>query len=114
MRVGPFRFSAQFYDTKGQNSLNIYDNEWQASAANWDLEVSAGKIQICESQHDIHLILTNKDPTTVEVNKIRSVIDNKLIAGNQTEFQITDLQSGRLLLTMRAPSASNCVIGMMM
>jgi len=73
---GPFRLSGIFCDSTGKISLQILENEWIASSANWDVEVSGGAITIREAHGKIHLILRVKPPESLIVERLDMRIGN--------------------------------------
>jgi len=52
---GPFRLSGNFYNSQGQPSLEILENEWRVISSNWDVEVAGGVITIRDTTGHISL-----------------------------------------------------------
>jgi hypothetical protein len=66
----PFLLTAHFFNAAGHPSLSIQDNEWFASAANWDVEVSGGAITIRDSPRHISLRLVADPPVGLIVENL--------------------------------------------
>jgi hypothetical protein len=78
----PFRLSGLFCDSKGNVSLRIVENEWLASSANWDVEVTGGSILIREGAGNIHLKLVVCPPETLVVDRMRMFLGGILFEAN--------------------------------
>jgi len=70
MEGGPFRLSGIFCDKNGAVTLTIIENEWIASADNWDVEVSGGAIVVREAHRKIHLRLKVDPPNKLIVDRL--------------------------------------------
>jgi hypothetical protein len=90
----PFRLSAIFFNSKGEITLKIIDNEWFSYSSNWDLEVKAGKIIISDSKNQLNLILKIVDSETIEIELIESLIGDIYIKGNGKELIVKNLKTG--------------------
>jgi hypothetical protein len=51
----PFRLTAHFFNSRGERSLDIVENEWQALTSNWDVEVAGPLITIRDEHRKISL-----------------------------------------------------------
>ena len=80
---GPFRLSANFYNSQGKLSLQIIDNEWRAHTTNWDLEATGGKITIRDNSRHISLRLVVDLPESLDLpaSLIVEKLDMYLLSG---------------------------------
>lgn len=101
---GSYRLSATFYNSKGEISLEIINNEWISTSDNWDLEVTGGKLKIKDSQNVQTLILKVVNSDTIEIEQIHSQIQNITIVGDKNSFTITDEKG-------KSNEFSNCIFG---
>lgn len=86
---GPFRLSGFFYDSKGNRTLEIIENEWKAFTDTWDVIVSAGSISILDGPKNIVLKLSVEPPEsiTVEILDMKvGVINFKIFNGETRIF----------------------------
>ena len=79
----PFRLSATFADSTGKVAFRITDNEWQAYSGAWDMEFTAGRININESYGEQCLILKAEPPNGIAVEKL-----NMLVERTGTKIQV--------------------------
>ncbi|MEA3494507.1 MAG: hypothetical protein U9R42_00545 [Bacteroidota bacterium] len=108
----PFLLSANFYDTKGNLSLEIKQNEWNAYISNWDIEVIGGAITIREKEGKINLKLSAKYPDILEVSDLDMYKKDVRIKANLKDFSV---YHGEVLkCTFSSCFADNCAIGFKM
>ena len=107
---GPFRLSGIFCDIKGNGTLQIVENEWIASSANWDVEVSGGVIIIREAHKIIHLRLKVDPPNKLIVDYLNMNLGGWEFEANG-DFLRVKYPSGEIN-TFTACSADNCRVGM--
>jgi|SRR6185436_11997276 len=91
---GLFSISANFWDTLRRNTLRIIENEWQALASNWDVNVVGSRIQIRENPGKIVLELLAKPPDRIIITKLKMVINGLYIQGDPERIMVLDLLSG--------------------
>jgi hypothetical protein len=85
----PFRLSGVFYDSTGERSLEIDQNNWAASSDNWDVEVIGPAITIREKAGKIHLKLVADAPNGLIVERLDMTIEGRHIVGNQDTLTIS-------------------------
>jgi len=105
----PFLLSGFFSDSKGNVSLKIVSNEWQASSNNWDVEVSGSAITIREAKGDIHLKLVVEPPHKIIVERLNMFLDGMTFQANGNELRVIDSQGNTMNLTSKI---SDCDIGL--
>jgi hypothetical protein len=110
---GPFNLNARFFDSEGSNTLNIVNNEWMASSENWDVEIEGGSLTIRERPRRIHLILRNSSHSTIEIEKIVTIIGNRKIVGDKDKLEVFDSSTGNLLQTFKQLHLKSCTVGVM-
>jgi hypothetical protein len=66
----PFLFSGVFTDSKGNQSLKIVDNKFEASASNWDVVFKGNTMTIREGVRNIHLVLQAAPPNGIVVKRL--------------------------------------------
>ena len=108
---GPFRLSGNFFDSCGQKTLQIIDNEWQASTQNWDVEVTGGRIIVSESKNKIHLALKAIDANKIEVETLRTTIGNRRVEGDRNKISVFDVRKGTKIMELSQVIASNAMVG---
>ncbi len=78
---GPFRLSANFYNSQGELSLQIIDNEWRAYTTNWDVEAIGGVITVRDNPGHISLRLVVDSPERVVVDKLDMYLVDTYLGG---------------------------------
>jgi hypothetical protein len=91
----PFRFSGYFTDSKGNRSLKIIDNEWQASTSAWDVEIQGPTITIRERHRFIHLILRVNPPSEIIVEMLKMSLAGYTFEANG-DFLHVGLPDGKI------------------
>ena len=108
--ASPFRLSGFFIDSAGKQSLVIRDNEWMASAGNWDVEVSGGAITIREQFGKIHLKLITDPPSGLIVDRLEMALGGgRSISANGDSLIVISKNGGRIEFTDCL--ADNCQVG---
>ncbi|MBB1192844.1 hypothetical protein DNC80_04080 [Flavobacterium sp. SOK18b] len=104
-----FLLSAIFYNSKGEKSLEIIDNEWFAYSDNWDITAEGNTITIRERHKEICLELVVNPPDLIIINRLIMQIENYKICGNPDYFEvfIDDILRYKLSNII----ANNCGIG---
>lgn len=102
---GPIRLSATFFNSHGNLSLQIVQNEWKALDSNWDLEVTGGKIIVRDAPGHISLQLAIKPPDEIIVEILDMRIAHyHLVANPMTLFVNGNSFTGCVM--------DNCRVGM--
>lgn len=105
----PARFSATFFNSRGELSLQIIDNEWRVNSGNWDFEAVGGYVIIRDNQGKISLKLRVSDTDGIVVEKINMLIDSYRIEGNTTELFIRGDEGTNIIC--RGMMIDNCAVG---
>ncbi|EGR2870271.1 HNH endonuclease [Vibrio parahaemolyticus] len=105
----PARFSATFFNSRGELSLQIIDNEWRVNSGNWDFEAVGGTLIVRDNQRNVSLKLRVSDSDGIIVEKINMRIDRYRIEGSKTELFIrgddgTNISCGGMIM-------NNCGVG---
>lgn len=85
---GPFRLSANFYNSHGTPSLQIIDNEWRALDSNWDVETVGGVITIRDAPRHVSLALRSEPPDGVVVEHLDMLLQSLHFLGNRHELTV--------------------------
>jgi hypothetical protein len=107
---GPFRLSGNFYNSRGQLSLEIVDNEWRAYNSNWDVEVTGGAIIIRDNIRHISLRLRAAPPDMLIVERLDMYLGHLRFRGSPKEFVVEFPSGGRRIFT--GCIADSCRVGM--
>jgi len=107
---GVFLLSAAFYDSQGNNTLSIVDNEWFATTNNWDVQVVGPTITIREDRRRIALQLTASPPDQLTISIVEMLVQGLIVRGNQEQFTVSHPQTGQSA-TFSNCLSSNCRIG---
>lgn len=107
---GFFRLSGVFCDSKGNVTLRIVENEWIASSANWDVEVSGGVIIIREAHGKIHFRLKVDPPNKLIVDRLDMNLGGWEFEANGDCLRVK--HPGGAINTFTACIADNCRVGM--
>jgi hypothetical protein len=95
---GPFRISATFYNSMGDLSLIILDNEWKAFSGNWDIESVGGSIIIRENPRHVSLKLKSEPPNNVIIQKLDMFLLGWRIIANPEELVLINPSGGRIVV----------------
>jgi hypothetical protein len=106
----PARFSATFFNSRGELSLQIIDNEWRVNSGNWDFEAIGGSLVIRDNHRNISLKLSVSDTDGIVVQKINMRIDSYRIEGNTTELFV--LADDGTKISCGGMMADNCGVGL--
>jgi len=85
---GPYRLSANFYNSRGKPSLDILDNEWHALDTNWDVEAVGGAITIRDDPKKISLRLVAEPPDGVIIERLDMYLAGQHFLGNSDTIQV--------------------------
>ncbi len=106
----PFRLSGVFCDSNGNISLQIIENEWLASSANWDVEVAKGTITIRGGKGNIHLRLIANPPDTIVVDRLNMYLYGFIFEANGNFLKVK--QPNGSVMEFTSCIADNCQVGM--
>lgn len=106
----PFRLSATFFNSEGNLSLKIEDNEWMAYESNWDVEVTGGNIIVRDSLRHISLKLVAQPPEGIKVERLDMLIGNVRFRGNENSLKVIYPDGAEMILTQCI--ASHCNVGL--
>jgi len=84
----PFMLSANFFNSQGQPSLQVVDNEWRVSEENWDVEATGGKIVIRDAPGHISLRLVAGAPDALVVEQLDMFLAGIRFIGSSTELRV--------------------------
>ena len=106
----PVRFSGTFFNSRGELSLQIIDNEWRAYSGNWDFEAKGGRLIVRDSPHSISLRLRASSEAGIIIEKINMRVGAHQIIGGKDDLLLkadggTEIQCGGMI-------ADNCGIGL--
>jgi hypothetical protein len=106
---GPFRLSGCFYNSCGQLSLQIIDNEWRTYETNWDVEATGGKIIIRDAPQHISLKMVTTPPDGVIVEELDMYLEGYRFLGSPDKLAVTFQSGGWNTLT--GCIADHCRVG---
>lgn len=87
----PFRLSGRFFNSQGQETLIIVDNEIQVSANNWDVTMEGKVLIIREARAKIHLRLTVNPPSQIIINRLNMTYKGRVLFGYDDKFNLKNL-----------------------
>ena len=107
---GPVRFSGTFFNSHGEISLQIIDNEWRAYSGNWDFEAKGGELIVRDAPGSISLRLRASSDYGIVVEKINMRVGAYQIIGGTDDLLLkaddgSQIQCGGMI-------ADNCRIGL--
>lgn len=83
-----FLMSGIFFNSEGEKSFEIKDNEWFGEIDNWDIECIGKKIIIKENEKDITLIIRQEPPNLFVIEKINMLFNNTRIIGDENTLEL--------------------------
>ncbi|WP_316743814.1 HNH endonuclease [Pedobacter antarcticus] len=83
-----FRLNASIYDSKGDISLHIIENEWRALNTNWDVEIVGPLITIREKLGQINLVIRAMPPDGIAIERLQMTYAGVNITGNVESLTI--------------------------
>lgn len=106
---GPARLSGTFFNSRGELSLQIIDNEWRVFSGNWDFEAKGGKLIVRDAPRSISLQLKATSDVGIVVEKINMRVGNYQIIGGADHLLLeaddgTRINAGRVIM-------NNCRVG---
>lgn len=106
----PFRLSANFSNSQGQASLQIFDNEWRVFSSNWDVEAVGGAITIRDKPGHVSLRLLANPPDGVVVEQLDMCLGGFRFLGSPGQLVVESPGGGRN--TFVSCLADHCAVGM--
>ena len=106
----PFRLTANFFNSRGEPSLVIRDNEWVAFASNWDVEVSGGTITIRDEPRHISLRLVADPPEGLIIERLDMYLYGLHLEGSPDKL-IVEFPNGRRS-EFTSCLVDNCKVGL--
>lgn len=99
---GPVRFSGTFFNSRGELSLQIIDNEWRAFTGNWDFEATGGELIVRDAPRSISLRLRASSESGIIVEQINMRVGDYQIIGGKDDLLIkaddgTEIQCGGMI-----------------
>ncbi len=102
---GKYLLNAKLWDSNGNQTLTIKNNEWQVNTDNiWDLTVVGNTIKIHEGARTPSLIIRVVNNNEFIIERIEMVINKIKISGNKDVLTINNIK-------MFACSSTDCGIG---
>ncbi len=99
----PFRLTANFFDSRGQPSLQVIENEWRVSVGNWDVETTGGRIVVRDAPGHISLRLHAGTPDALIVEQLDMFLADMHFIGSPTQLRYEYASGGGGTLT-------NCLV----
>jgi hypothetical protein len=107
---GPFRLSANFYNSRGERSLQIVDNEWRAYGTNWDVEAVGGTITIRDDPGHISLRLVAAPPNGIIIASLDMYLSGLRFLGDPETLRVQYPNGSRMAFT--GCLADQCRVGL--
>lgn len=107
---GPFRLDGTFYNSRGELSLQIIQNEWREMSSSWDVEAVGGVITIRDNPRHISLMLRAQPPDALIVEQLDMYLANYRFLGNADQLTVEFPGGGRSSFTRCL--ASHCHVGL--
>lgn len=106
----PYRLSASFFNQEGVPSLLIRRNEWRASSAEWDVEVSGGRVTIRSAPRAISLCIAFVPTEGIIIERLDMHVAGFHFLGDKDELSISMPGGGKGVFTRCI--ADNCHVGL--
>lgn len=95
----PVRLSGTFHGRDGRPSLEIVDNEWRPSAANWDVEAAGGAITVRDGPGSMALRVRFELPDKIVVERVDMCHSGLRFLGNADKLEVIWPNGGRVAFT---------------
>lgn len=105
----PFRLSAQFFNSEGEPSLRIIENEWQASTDNWDVEATGARIVVRDAHRHISLRIVADPPDKLIIDRLDMRVGEFHLNGTDELLEIE--RSDGMTYSVRDALAKNNYVG---
>jgi hypothetical protein len=76
---GPYRLSAEFYDTKGDVSVSIHENEWICPTGVWDCDVDGRRFTVRNGLRNIVLCIVAEPPHGIWIERLKMLSAGLLV-----------------------------------
>ncbi|CDG54585.1 Predicted HNH nuclease [Halomonas sp. A3H3] len=106
---GPALFSGTFFNSRGELSLQIIENEWRALSNNWDFEAIGGGLIVRDAPRSISLRLRASSDAGIIVEAINMRVGAYQIIGDETDLLLRG--DGGLEMHCGSMIMHNCPIG---
>jgi hypothetical protein len=106
---GPFRITAFLKDREGKKILEVIENEWRPSVANWDVEVVGRRITIRRGPGDLSLVIRSEPPHRIVFERIEMEHRGVRISGQ--EGKAITIRAGRTHLITEGLTCEGCKTG---
>lgn len=88
----PLQLTAFLFNSRGEPSLIIKDNEWHPSSeSNWDVIVSGGVISVFEEKNEETLRVRLQEPGLLHIETLKMRVGSTLLNASLERFEITSL-----------------------
>jgi len=105
----PYRLNAIFYNSQGELSLLIMDNEWRAYETNWDVEAVGGVVTIRDNPKRISLRLVVMPPYGIIIKNLDMYFMGYHFIGNPYDL-LVEFPNGSKA-SFKGGLVDNCRIG---
>lgn len=106
-----FLMSGIFFNSEGEKSFEIKDNEWFGEIDNWDIECIGKRIIIKENDKETTLIIRQEPPNLFVIEEINMLFNNTRIIGDENRLEIRDKDEQISLINMSNNLLSGHKIG---
>jgi hypothetical protein len=106
----PFRLTAHFFNSRGERSVDIIENEWQALTSNWDVEVVGAMITIRDEHKKLSLRLRADPPKAIIVEHLDMYLHGYHFTANAETLNIANPGGGASSFTRGL--TRDCDVGM--
>lgn len=87
--------SGKFFDSQGNNTLNIVENEWIANTDNWDVTVIKNTLTVREKKGKIVLEIISNPPDGLTISRFDMNVQGVKIVGNVDNIVVNDIYTMR-------------------
>lgn len=95
----PVLFSGAFFNSDGQLSLEVEENEWRPQTTNWDVDCSGGALVIRDSAGHVSLRASFKEPGAVVIEQLDMLVPGARLLGSRDGLQVQWLGGGTVHLS---------------
>jgi hypothetical protein len=109
IKNGPFLLSALFFDSQGNRSLSILQNEWISNTSSWDFEIVGKTLTIREAKGEVCLRIEIESPRCLIITKLDMLFFDIQICADKDNLNIK-WPSGSIS-SFRNCICDNCTVG---
>lgn len=102
----PFRVNASIYNKHGELVIKIVNNEFQALATNWDVEVVGGKVSVRSASGVFNLVIRSEPPHRLVIERLDMIYRGMSIICQ--EGRNITIESGAGLVQARSGKFEGC------